>query len=200
MGSPYFKNTYFPDNNEAKLYANATHEVIEIRGVDMYFLPRDYVKNDDIFGEDTLGSFTKNSPITFYIENYSNFDGLGDIFGKFGFTPDNQITLSVEIDNFNGIVGQPPKEDDLIYYPVSDRIFEVIHVEDKDGFYQLNHKEYSYKIVCKLYEYSHEDINTNIDEIDIINQEPLNTSDEEDQLSNIDDILDLSESDIFGNL
>jgi len=200
MSNPYFKNTYHPDNNEAKLYANGSNEIIQIKGIDMYFLPRTRIKDDHIFGEDTLSAFLKSLPICFYIENYSNYDGVGELFSKFGFTPDNQLTLLSEIENFKGIANQEPMEGDLIYYPVGDKIFEIAHADTKDGFYQFNHREYVYKLQCKLFEYSHEDINVDIKEIDIITDEEMNTSDESDQIEDNDDILNLDESDIFGNI
>lgn len=201
MSNKYFKNTYFPKNNEADLYANATNEIIQMMGVDMFYLPRTRIKDDHIFGEDVLSEFNSNVPITFYIENFSAYDGLGDIFSKFGFTPDNQITLLSEVENFKATIGEDPENGDLIYYPAGDSIFEIIHAGSKEGFYQLNHNEYAYKLQCKLFEYSHEDIDVDLSDVDIIDQEEINTTDEDDQFDDEKgDILDLTISDIFGNI
>lgn len=201
MSNPFFKNEYEPGNADAELYRHATNEICEQRGIDMYYLRRTRVKDDHLFGEDVLQQFDSNQTVTFYIENYSNYDGVGDIFSKFGFQPDDQLTLIVEKKNFDSILGSEPLESDLIYYKAGNAIFEIVHVEEKDGFFQFNFRQYTYKINCKLFEYSYEDMATGVDDIDEIDQELQNTTDESDDIdSEKDDFLDLSEKDIFGNI
>lgn len=201
MSNPYFKHAYDPNNNEAELYRKMTHEIIEMKGIDMYYIPRTVVDIDNIFGEDARSKFSSNKLLTFLVVNAENYDGLGDIFSKFGFTPDNQITLSIEQEHCKSIIGKVPIEGDLIYYPHDNKILEIVHVEDDDGFHQLNHQEWTYRIKCKLFEYSYETLETNVSEVDTINQIDQTTSDEKTQIdSEIDNVLNLDESDLFGNL
>ena len=58
-----------------------------------------------------------------------------------------------------------PREGDLIYFPLGERLFEIKRVEAEKPFYQLG-KTYVYELLCELYEYENEDINTTIEEID----------------------------------
>ena len=58
-----------------------------------------------------------------------------------------------------------PKEGDLIYFPLGERLFEIKHVEFERPFYQLG-KNYIYELSCELYEYENELIDTTIEEVD----------------------------------
>jgi len=58
-----------------------------------------------------------------------------------------------------------PKEGDLVYFPLGERLFEIKRVESEKPFYQLN-KNYVYELNCELYEYENELIDTTIQEVD----------------------------------
>ena len=58
-----------------------------------------------------------------------------------------------------------PKEGDLIYFPLGERLFEIKRVESEKPFYQLG-KNYVYELSCELYEYENELIDTNIEQVD----------------------------------
>ena len=68
------------------------------------------------------------------------------------------------------IVATRPREGDLIYFPLGQRLFEVKFVEHEDPFYQLG-KNYVYQLKCELFEYEDEVIATTVDEIDTQIQE-----------------------------
>jgi hypothetical protein len=58
-----------------------------------------------------------------------------------------------------------PKEGDLIYFPLGERLFEIKRVESEKPFYQLG-TNYVYELSCELYEYENELIDTAIEEVD----------------------------------
>ena len=58
-----------------------------------------------------------------------------------------------------------PKEGDLIYFPLGERLFEIKRVESEKPFYQLG-TNYVYELSCELYEYENELIDTSIEEVD----------------------------------
>ena len=60
-----------------------------------------------------------------------------------------------------------PQEGDLVYHPILSRMFEISFVDHDDPFYQLDNNPV-YKLRCKQYEYSHEEIDTGITAIDEI--------------------------------
>ena len=63
------------------------------------------------------------------------------------------------------ILSTRPREGDLIYFPLGQRLFEVKFVEHEDPFYQLG-KNYVYQLKCELFEYEDEVIDTSIEMID----------------------------------
>lgn len=202
MSNPYFKNTYNPGNNEFELYRRATDEIIEMHGVEFKWITKDLVNPDYIFGEDNLKNFNSNRTVTLYIENYEDFDGVDDMFSKFGFQIDNRLILGIERERFNTIIGKEPEIDDLIYHPNSGKLFQLKHIKDDIGFFQFNAGKYVYKLTFEIFIPSHEDFDTDIAEVDIFATETdIDTTDESDDFDaeEVND-LDLDESDFFGNL
>ena len=66
-----------------------------------------------------------------------------------------------------------PQEGDLVYHPILSRMFEVSFVDHDDPFYQLDNNPI-YKLRCRQYEYSHEEIDTGITAIDAITKTKVN--------------------------
>jgi|TARA_R110001583_G_scaffold12215_7_gene54404 hypothetical protein len=60
-----------------------------------------------------------------------------------------------------------PKEGDLIFHPVLEKVFEVAFVDHDEPFHQLDNNPV-YKLRCKQFEYSSEVIDTGIADIDAI--------------------------------
>ena len=59
--------------SEQNLLQQIANEAIQMAGADFVYIPRNLVKLDDLFHEDTLSSFTKNFTIEMLIENYDAF-------------------------------------------------------------------------------------------------------------------------------
>lgn len=202
MSNPYFKNAYDPGNNESELYRRASDELIEIHGIDFKWITKDLVNSDFIFGEDNLKNFNSSRTVTLYVENYEDFDGVDDMFSKFGFQVDNKLILGIERQRFHSIVGKPPEIDDLLFHPNSGKIFQLKHIKDDIGFFQMNAGKYVYRLTFEIFVPSHEDFDTDIDEIDILatetNIDNTNEKDKFDEESLVN--INFDETDIFGNL
>ena len=70
-----------------------------------------------------------------------------------------------------------PQEGDLIFHPTLSKIFQINFVDHDDPFHQLDNNPV-YKMNCRLFDYSHEVIDTDIAVIDAIETEhSLNTGD-----------------------
>ncbi len=142
-------------------------------GQDVYYLPRDIVNEDRIFGDDVPSRFNSSYKVEMYIENTEGFDGEGDLFTKFGVEIRDQATFVVArrrwtttINRFdNEINSTRPREGDLVYLPLSNSMFQIMAVEHEQPFYQLSNLA-TYKLRCEKFEYSDEDFDTNIDAID----------------------------------
>ena len=66
---------------ESKIYKSLlVTEQIKMFGKDVYYIPRTLVKEDSVFGEDTLSKFEGAHLIEAYIEDATGFRGDGDMF------------------------------------------------------------------------------------------------------------------------
>ena len=170
-------NMYFSQGSrpEQQLYEEIIIESLKIYGQDIYYLPRDIVNKDNILNEDANSRFNSSYKIEMYIENIEGFDGEGDLFTKFGVEIRDQATFIVAKKRWeqtvarydNEIQGVRPFEGDLLYIPFSKKLFEITHVEHEQPFYQLKDLP-TYKLRCELFEFSGEDFDTNITDVDDI--------------------------------
>ena len=174
------RNLYFSDavRSEQYLYEDIVIESLKMYGQDVYYLPRDIVNEDTIFGDDVPSRFNSSHKIEMYIENIEGFDGDGDLFTKFGVEIRDQATFVVARRRWTQTVGRydneinsvRPLEGDLIYIPLSRSLFQIMHVEHEQPFYQLSNLPV-YKLRCELFEYNDEDLDTGIEAIDDIEQD-----------------------------
>lgn len=170
-------NLYFSDKvvSEQRLYEDIIIESLKMYGQDVYYLPRTIVDKDEIFNEDIPSTFSNAYKVEMYIENVEGFDGEGDLFTKFGVEIRDEATFIVSRKRFqntaamydNEIDGERPREGDLIYLPLSKSLFEISHVEDEQPFYQVANLP-TFKCRAVLFEYSGEDLDTGVMDIDDI--------------------------------
>ena len=168
-------NHYFNQKakNEQSLYEDIIIESLKIYGQDVYYLPREIVNENDIFGEDVPSKFSSAHKIEMYIENTEGFDGEGDLFTKFGveirdaanFVVSRRRWRHTVEQNSNTITGDRPREGDVLYLPLSNSMFEIMHVEHEQPFYQLSNLPV-FKLRAQLFEYNDEDFETGDEVID----------------------------------
>ena len=170
-------NVYFDTGTrpEQHLYEDLMIEQLKIYGQDVFYIPRTLVKEDNLFGEDTLSKFGDAYLIEMYFENVEGYEGEKEIMSKFGLQMNEDVTFVVARRRFeqlvshdsNLIVKTRPNEGDLVYFPKVKKIFEITFVDHDDPFYQV-HNVPAFKLKCKTFEYSSEDMDTGIAEIDAI--------------------------------
>ncbi len=162
--------------NEQRLVEDLIIESLKIYGHDTYYLPRTLVNKDTIFDEDELSKFTQAYPVEMYLDNVNGYEGQGDIFTRFGLEVRDQATFVMAkrrwedmVQTSGGTFTQTtrPSEGDLIYFEKTKSLFEIKYVDFQNPFYQLN-QIYVYRLVCELFEYSSEDLDTGIATIDAI--------------------------------
>ena len=170
-------NVYFDTGtkSEQHLYEDLMIEQLKIYGQDVFYIPRTLVKEDELFGEDTLSKFGDAYQIEMYFENVDGYEGEKEIMSKFGLQMNEDATFVVARRRFeqlvshdsNLIVKTRPNEGDLVYFPKVKKMFEITFVDHDDPFYQV-HNVPAFKLKCKTFEYSSEDLDTGITEIDAI--------------------------------
>ena len=102
-------NTAFHTNNlssiasERTLYQNLIKEAIQIYGHDVYYMDRQSVNEDTLFGEDTLNQFNTQHPIEMYVEDGEGYAGDKEIMTQFGLENRNEITFVVSKERFQDL-------------------------------------------------------------------------------------------------
>ena len=160
---------------EQKFIENLIVETIEIYGQDIYYVPRTLVNRDTVFGEDSDSKFESAKAIRAYVNNVEGWEGQGELLSKFGVRIEDKTTFIFSREKFKEHVDDStvlnvegrPNEGDLIWFPVTKHLFSIKFVEAEKPFYQLG-KGYVWECQCELFEYSDEEINTGITDLDAI--------------------------------
>lgn len=167
MTTNFFVNNY-DISGEQRLIDELTQEAISFNGIDIIYVPRTLVNEDKLLGEDTLNAFKQAFEIEMYIDSSDGFGGESDLISKFGYEVRDELELTVSQTKFQDVTGfDKPKEGDLIYFPLSDGLFEIKFVEDEQPFYPRGITT-TYKLICELYQYSGETLDTGVVQIDEI--------------------------------
>jgi hypothetical protein len=170
--------------NEQRLVQELINEQLRIYGVEVIYIPRKFVRRETILREISSSKFDDNFALEAYVNNYEGYSGQGDILTKFGMSLKDDLSLIISKERFEDfispfldtesdeeiVLSSRPREGDLVYFPLGQRLFEVKFVEHEQPFYQLG-KLYVYELRCELFEYEDEVIDTSIDEIDTQIQE-----------------------------
>src|SRR6056300_779557 len=170
-------NVYFDTGTkpEQNLYEDLIIEQLRIYGQDVYYIPRKLLGTDSVFTEDTASKFEDAYLIEMYVDTIDGYEGEKELMSKFGLDIQDDATFTVarrrweqfiSIDN-NIIESSRPNEGDLIYFPKGSKLFEITFVDHDDPFYQV-HNLPTYKLKCKTFEYSSEQLDTGIADIDTI--------------------------------
>lgn len=168
----YFVSSY-AGQGEQSLVEDLIVESIQIHGRDMYYIPRENVAFDRLYGEDKLSAFTQAYTIEMYIKNVQQFGGDHEFISKFGLEVRDEIDLTLARRRFRQEVTESdatlirPREGDLILFPLDQRLFEISFVEDKEVFFQVG-TLFTYELRCRLFELGAETFSTGIDDIDNI--------------------------------
>lgn len=163
--------------SEQNMYEDIVIESLKFYGQDVYYLPREIVNKDKVFLDDVPSHFSDAYKIEMYIENVDAFGGEGDLFSKFGVELRDQATFICARRRWKKLIGDKldaynfrPREGDIIYLPMSQSMFEIFKVETETPFYQLSQLP-TFRLQCELFEYNDEDFDTDIEGIDLIEEE-----------------------------
>jgi hypothetical protein len=170
--------------SEQRLVQDIINEHLRFHGIEVTYIPRKYVNKKTIIEEVQSSKFDDNYAIEAYLNNYDGYSGAGDILTKFGVSVRDELILTISKERFEDfiapfmaglddetgegeiILSTRPREGDLIYFPLGQRLFEVKYVEHENPFFQLG-KNYVYELKCELFELEDEVLDTSIEEIDI---------------------------------
>jgi len=170
--SVYFNNFSAATINEQRLMEDVIVESIKIMGHDVWYIPREgFDETDPIYGENPQSKFEKAYHIEMYLANVEGYEGDGDFFSKFGLEIRDTSNFVVSRKSFERYVPSSlcirPREGDLVFVPLLQKLFEIKFVEEELMFFSLGKRNpYIYELRCELFRYSQESINTGVDDID----------------------------------
>ena len=173
MATNHYFNHYGTNTPDQRLVEDIIIESIKVYGIDVNYMPRTLVNEDKIFGEDRISQFNDSRVIEMYIKNVDGFEGEGTFVSNFGLEVRDQITLTVSRRRWTQLSfegegrDKEPKAGDLIYFPLTDGLFQIMHVQDTNTFYQTGSLQ-TFDLVCEIFAYSDEKIDTGIETIDDI--------------------------------
>ena len=176
-------NPYFLQGSpgEQSLVQDLINEQLKIYGIEVFYIPRRYITKNTVIREVVQSEFDSAYPIEAYVDSYEGYGGQGTLLSKFGIQNVDDLTLIISRERYENYItpliksipnielATRPKEGDLIYFPLGDRLFEIKYVEHEQPFYQLK-KTYVYQLRCELFRYEDEVIDTNVKVIDEVVQ------------------------------
>lgn len=216
MATNVFFHNYNTHGNQANLLDDLVIESIRIYGVDTVYLTRSLENVDEILNETDTSVFNAAYEMEMYVKSVDGFAGEGDFLSKFGLTIRDQVTFTVAMRTFERYATRKdpskvrPNEGDLIFFPMNQKFFKIMHVEHESVFYQMG-QLYVFDLQCELFEYSNERFETGREDVDTyyddIKTEGVTTLEELNQIDPIakniffgdeaDSILDFEEFDPF---
>lgn len=170
MATNVFFNNY-SRLSEQELIDDLVIESIRQYGVDVIYMSRAIKGRDKIFNEDDFPEYNEVFGFEVYVKNMEGFEGEGDFLSKFGLEIRDTLTLTVANRTFERYVTREvvelvrPREGDLIYFPLNEKIFEIKYVEHESIFYQMGQTQV-FDMQCELIEYANQRFNTGHPSID----------------------------------
>jgi hypothetical protein len=172
--NPYFQSgDGIGNRSEQRLFEDLIIEGLKIYGNLIYYIPRVLVNRDLVLGEDNSSKFKNALAVEMYFETTEGFLGQQELINKFGLEIREDTTFMVSKRRFEEfvssrsdlIVSGRPNEGDILYFPLMNSFFEIQFVEDQEPFFQLGNLPV-YKLRVTRWEYSSEDLDTGVAEID----------------------------------
>ena len=204
--SSYFN--HISDSAEQSLIQSLTDEVIQLKGMDLKYVPRTTVAYDSLMHEDPSAKFT-TAPYTIemYLETNEGWEGEGEMLEKFGMVVNEQLILTVSPNRFTTVTSMTkPKKGDLVYIPFTDMLVEIMKVshQGQEMASYIKGDQTQWRLTCELFEYAGEEITTGDSDIDEV-EDDNDTLAEDPFADNTafetagDAIKDFTETDPFGD-
>lgn len=175
--SPYFPTYYAGHSGEQGLVQDLVDEQIKLFGSDVYYIPR-IVLQDSTLDEVRYSKYQEQFQIEMLLQNVMGFGDNAEFISKFGLRITDEIIFRVSTrrwdeevaaHNPNLTVTSRPNEGDLLYFPLTQDIYEIKFVGKEEPFFQFGKIQF-YAITAEIYEVGQDDFDTGIAEIDAVEQ------------------------------
>ncbi len=175
--SPYFPTYHQGHSGEQTLVQNLVDEQIKLFGSDIYYLPKT-VLADSTLDEVRYTKYQDQFQIEMLLVNVMGFGDNAEFISKFGLTITDEIIFRVSTKRWDEEVAEHsmsakltvperPNEGDLLYYPLTQNLYEIKYVGKEEPFFQFGKIQF-YAITAELYQVGSDDLATGVAEIDAI--------------------------------
>ena len=175
--SPYFPTYHAGHSGEQNLAQDLVDEQIKLFGSDVYYLPKT-VLADSTLDEVRYTKYQDQFQIEMLLVNVMGFGENAEFISKFGLPITDEIIFRVSTKRWTEEVAEHsmsakltvpdrPNEGDLLYYPLTQNLYEIKYVGKEEPFFQFGKIQF-YAITAELYQVGSDDLATGIAEIDAI--------------------------------
>ncbi|AXF41500.1 neck protein [Acinetobacter phage SH-Ab 15599] len=152
-------------DGECDLYNDLVVEAIQVVGIDFKYIQL-IESEHNALNDAEIKKLARQFTIEGEVIEIQNFGGEADIFSNWGVIPSDTAVLRFAMSRFKE-ESKPfnisePKEGDVLYDPVGNRLWEIRRVRTDDTYY-VGAKRYSWIINCTIYQPKHEDAFDNQD-------------------------------------
>ena len=175
--SPYFPTYYQGYSGEQGLIQDLVDEQIKLFGSDVYYIPK-VVLQDSTLDEVRYTKYQEQFQIEMLLQNVTGFGDNSEFISKFGLRITDEIIFRVSSRRWDEAVAQynptltldsRPNEGDLLYFPLTQDIYEIKFVGKEEPFFQFGKIQF-YAITAEIYELGQDDFDTGVAEIDAVEQ------------------------------
>ena len=175
--SPYFPTYHAGHSGEQSLAQDLVDEQIKLFGSDVYYLPKT-VLADSTLDEVRYTKYQDQFQIEMLLVNVMGFGDNAEFISKFGLRITDEIIFRVSTKRWTEEVAEHsmsakltvperPNEGDLLYYPLTQNLYEIKYVGKEEPFFQFGKIQF-YAITAELYEVGSDDLATGVAEIDAV--------------------------------
>ena len=175
--SSYFPTYHAGHSGEQNLAQDLVDEQIKLFGSDVYYLPKT-VLADSTLDEVRYTKYQDQFQIEMLLVNVMGFGDNAEFISKFGLRITDEIIFRVSTKRWTEevtehsmsaklTVPERPNEGDLLYYPLTQNLYEIKYVGKEEPFFQFGKIQF-YALTAELYEVGSDDLATGVAEIDAI--------------------------------
>lgn len=176
--SPHFNHFEFPLSSDQRLLEDLLNEQVYLHGIAIWYIMRESESEvDQILGEDPSSIFQNAYKMAAWPQDVEDWSSGNEFFSKFGLMINKTTSINVTRRMWfkyatNELLNLGPREGDLVYIPIMQKLFEIKKREDENQYFVHNKKyPYYWSLQLEMFKYSHENIDTGVTELDNIEKE-----------------------------
>jgi len=169
--SSYFQQ-YGGRQSERDMYQDLFDEQIFLFGSDVKYIPRIKIR-DEAMNDLIMSRFEDFATIEMFLINVEGFGSPSEMMSKFGLKITDEITFVCSrrrwVDYVDPLIDTTiqsrPNEGDLIYYPLTNDLYEIKFVEREIPFYALG-QQYIFQMTAEIWQPGNDIFDTGNPDID----------------------------------